>query len=444
MPAEDERARDPEPEARVIPPETRPDRQPLLDQLRDANEQLVVTSMRAQDMADQADASRADAEAANRLKDEFLAVVSHELRTPLSAILGWARLLGGGQLDPARTTHAIHTIERNAKALARIIDDLLDISRIIDGNVRIEPHAVDLVAVIQGALDEVRLAADARALHLTFTLPAAPDPIAGDALRLQQVVANLLSNAVKFTPSGGYVEVRLTTRDSEAEIRVTDTGQGIAAEFLPRIFDRFAQADGSSTRRQGGLGLGLSIVKALVERHGGTVRAESPGLGRGATFTVRLPVLSGHNAGDAEPAGGPVTTTTPAARVRLDGTRVMLVDDDPDGRHMLTVLLELAGATVVSAGSVREALDALETIQPDVIVSDIAMADEDGYTLIRRVRAREAERGGAIPAVALTGYVRPEDRARILAAGFQAHVGKPVEPDEIVAAIAALAARSSR
>jgi signal transduction histidine kinase/ActR/RegA family two-component response regulator len=444
MSAEDERARDPEPEGRGIPAATPPDRHSLLDQLRDANEQLVVTSMRAQDLADQADVSRADAEAANRLKDEFLAVVSHELRTPLSAILGWARLLGGGQLDPARATHAIHTIERNAKGLARIIDDLLDISRIIGGNVRIEPHAVDLVAVIQGALDEVRLAADARRVHLAFTCPTAPDPIAGDPLRLQQIVANLLSNAVKFTPPGGYVEVRLTPRDFEAEIRVTDTGQGIAAEFLPRIFDRFAQADGSSTRRQGGLGLGLSIVKALVERHGGTVRAESPGLGRGAIFTVRLPVLSGHESGDAEPTGGPVTTTTPAARVRLDGIRVMLVEDDPDGRHMLTVLLELAGVTVVSTGSVREALDALETIRPDVIVSDIAMADEDGYTLIRRVRAREAERGGAIPAVALTGYVRPEDRACILGAGFQAHVGKPVEPDEIVAAIAALAARSSR
>jgi signal transduction histidine kinase/ActR/RegA family two-component response regulator len=443
MSTEDERPRDPEPETRGTPPETRPDRQSALDQLRDANEQLVVTSMRAQDLADQADASRADAEAANRLKDEFLAVVSHELRTPLSAILGWARLLGGGQLDPARATHAIHTIERNAKGLARIIDDLLDISRIIGGNVRIEPHAVDLVAVIQGALDEVRLAADARGLHLTFTCHAAPDPIAGDAIRVQQVVANLLSNAVKFTPPGGHVEVRLTPRDSEAEIRVTDTGQGIAAEFLPRIFDRFTQADASSTRRQGGLGLGLAIVKALVERHGGKVRAESPGLGRGATFTVRLPVLSGPEAGNAEPAGGAVTTPTPAARVRLDGIRVMLVEDDPDGRHMLTVLLELAGATLMCAASVREGMEVLETRRPDVIVSDIGMADEDGYTLIRRLRAREAERGGAIPAVALTGYVRPEDRARILVAGFQAHIGKPFEPDELLATVASLATLKS-
>jgi signal transduction histidine kinase/ActR/RegA family two-component response regulator len=443
MPTEAERARDTDPDARSTP-ETRPDRPSLLDQLRDANEQLVVTSMRAQDLADHANASRADAEAANRLKDEFLAVVSHELRTPLSAILGWARLLGGGQLDAARTTHAIQTIERNAKALARIIDDLLDTSRLINGNVRIEPQAVDLVAVIQGALDEIRPAADARGVYVTFTYPVEPDPIAGDAIRLQQVVANLLSNAVKFTPLGGQIEVRLIPSGSGAEIRVTDTGQGIAAEFLPRIFDRFTQADDSSTRRQGGIGLGLSIVKALVEAHGGTVQADSPGLGRGATFTVKLPALSGHEAGDAEPAGEPGTTTTRAVQMRLDGIRVMHVDDDTDGRHMVTVLLELAGATVVSAGSVREALDTLETSRPDVIVSDIAMADEDGYTLIRRLRAREAARGGAIPAVALTGYVDPKDRARILAAGFQAHVGKPVEPNEILATIAALAAPWSR
>jgi CheY-like chemotaxis protein len=261
---------------------------------------------------------------------------------------------------------------------------------------------------------------------------------------LQQIVANLLSNAVKFTPPGGHIEVRLAPHGSEAEIRVSDTGQGIAVEFLPRIFDRFSQADASSTRRQGGLGLGLAIVKALVERHGGKVQAESPGLGRGATFTVRLPVLSGHEAGEAGPAGGPVTTIPPTARVRLDGIRVMIVDDDADGREMLTVLLALAGATVVSAGSVPEALDALETRRPDVIVSDIAMADEDGYALIRQLRAREAERGGTIPAVALTGYVRPEDRARILVAGFQAHVGKPFEPDEIVAVVASLAALSPR
>ncbi|HSO48903.1 MAG TPA: HAMP domain-containing sensor histidine kinase, partial [Acidimicrobiia bacterium] len=268
-----------------------PERESLLDQLRAANEQLVVTSMRAQDLADEADASRAAAEAANRLKDEFLAVVSHELRTPLNAILGWAHLLGGEQLDRSRTLNAIHIIERNAKALTRIIDDLLDISRIIGGTMRIDPLAVDLVAVIQGALDEVEPLAEAKDVKVTFTCQVVPGPVGGDALRLQQIVANLLSNAVKFTPSGGKVQVRLTSTDILAEIQVADTGQGIAEQFLPTIFERFTQADPSTTRRQGGIGLGLAIVKALVERHGGTVHAESPGVGKGATFTVRIPVL---------------------------------------------------------------------------------------------------------------------------------------------------------
>jgi signal transduction histidine kinase len=443
MPSDPEPTRDLDPAARGTPPGPRPDRQSLLDQLREANEQLVVSSMRAQDLADQADASRAEAEAASRLKDEFLAVVSHELRTPLNAILGWARLLDEGQLDPSRTTEAIHTIERNAQALGRIIDDLLDISRMIGGRAAIESRAIDLVSVIEGALDGVRPSADTKAVTLTFLHHGAPNPIAGDPTRLQQVVGNLLSNAVKFTPRGGRVEVRLIQRDAEVEIRVEDTGQGIAAEFLPRMFDRFTQADASSTRRQGGLGLGLAIVKALVERHGGTVRAESPGLGRGATFTVRLPVLSGYEPGHAKLARETVTRATPAEPRPLDGIRVMVVEDDTDGRNMLTILLERTGALVVSVASVREALDTLETIRPDVIVSDIAMADEDGYALIRRIRARDAEHGGAIPALALTGYVFPEDRARLLAAGFQAHVGKPAAPGELVAMVATLAGRSN-
>ena len=278
-------------------------------------------------------------------------------------------------------------------------------------------------------------------MELTFTRPTTIDPVAGDPVRLQQVLANLLSNAVKFTPSGGHIDVRLRARESEAEIRVTDTGQGIAAEFLPKIFDRFTQADASSSRRQGGLGLGLAIVKALVERHRGTVRAKSPGLGRGATFIVRLPILSDREVSTAAVATDVVTQAAPTGHTRLDGVRVLVVEDDPDGRQLLTILLETAGAMVVSVSSVREALDTLETIRPDVIVSDIAMADEDGYTLIRRVRAREAERGGTIPALALTGYVFPEDRARVLAAGFQAHVGKPAQPGEIVTAVASLASR---
>lgn len=444
MPADDEQARDPASGARETPPGARPDRQPLLDQLRDANEQLVVGSMRAQDLADEADASRADAETANRLKDEFLAILSHELRTPLSAVLGWASLLGSGQLDPARTVNAIRTIERNAKLLARIIDDLLDVSRIIAGNVRIESLPLDLVAVIQGALDEVRLAAEAKGVSLTFTCQVVPDPVGGDALRLQQVVANLASNAVKFTPAGGQVDVRLSSAGSEAEIQVADTGQGVAPEFLPHIFERFTQADTSTTRRLGGVGLGLSIVKALVELHGGTVRADSPGPGRGATFTVRIPVLAPRDAQEVERRVTQDEVMEAAVLQRLDGVSVLLVEDDADGRQVLTVILELAGAKVNAVGSVRGALAALADLRPDVLVSDVGMPDEDGYALIRHIRAREADRGGGMPAIALTGYVASDDGARLLAAGFQVHLRKPVDPSDFVAAVASLAALGRR
>jgi signal transduction histidine kinase/CheY-like chemotaxis protein len=405
--------------------------------LQVVGETLVVEHHRSQ----QFEAARVEAESANRLKDEFLAVVSHELRNPLNAILGWTRLLGGHHLGPERARYAVGTIERNAKGLARIIDDLLDVSRIVGGGVRIDPAPVDLVAVVQGALDEIYPSAEAKAVKARLTCQAAPDPVAGDTVRLQQVVANLLSNAVKFTPTGGHVEIRLGQVGSEAEIQVSDTGQGIDAAFLPHIFERFTQADASTTRRQGGLGLGLTIVRALVERHGGTVRAESPGPGRGATFTVRLPVLSGHEASDAETPGGLAGATAPASRAQLDGIRVVLVEDNDDERHLLTVMLEIAGAKVAPAASVREAVAIVETIRPDVIVSDIGMPDEDGYALLRRVRAREAQIGGdAIPAIALTGHAAPEDRARLLAAGFQMHLLKPAEPDEIISAVASLTA----
>jgi len=415
---------------------TSPERQSLLDQLRDANQALVVTSMRAQDLADQADASRAEAENANRLKDEFLAVVSHELRTPLNAILGWVQMVGGGRLDPVRTAQAIQTIERNAKALARIIDDLLDIARIFGGNVRIDPVSVDLVAVIRGALDEVRPVAEAKAVRLTFSPHAVPDPVAGDPLRLQQVVANLLSNAVKFTPSGGRIEVRLASTGSHAEIQVADTGQGIAPEFLPRLFERFSQADSSTTRRHGGIGLGLAIVKALVERHGGTVQAESRGLGKGATFTVRIPFLPSYV---VEKIGFRDQETSGARPTRLDGISVLLAEDDVDGRQVLKLILEIAGAKVEAVATVRAALRALDGLPPDVLISDIGMPDEDGYALIRYLRAREVDRGGNTPAIALTGYVGSDDRARLLASGFQVFIRKPVEPSDIIAAVASLA-----
>lgn len=428
----------PDPESGTLP--TPPHPQSLLDQLRDANEKLVVSSMGAQDLADQADAARADAETADRLKDEFLAMVSHELRTPLSAVLGCAHLLDCGQLDPARTMKMIHVIARNAKAAARIIDDLLDVSRIIGGDIRLDRLHVDLGAVIQDALDALRLAAQDKAIDLTFVGVAVPALVAGDALRLTQVIENLLSNAVKFTPPGGRIEVRLTSAGPQAEIQVVDTGQGITPEFLPHLFERFTQAR-TATMRQGGLGLGLALVKALVERHGGSVHADSPGAGRGATFTVRLPVLSPHEVAEVERVN--IADTTAAAPARLDGVRVLLVEDDADAREVLGLLLEIAGAKVEAVGSVRGALRAFDGFRPDVLVSDVGMPDDDGYALIRHVRAREVD-GGHIPAIALTGYVSSEDHARLLAAGFQTHLPKPVEPDTIVAAIASLASLGSR
>jgi signal transduction histidine kinase/ActR/RegA family two-component response regulator len=437
MSTEDAEPFDQESEPRPPPRETPLNQQSLLDQLRDANEQLVVSSMQAQELV-------ADAETANRLKDEFLAVVSHELRTPLNAVLGWAHLLGGGQLEPARAVNAIHTIERNARALARIIDDLLDISRIIGGTIRVDPLPVDLVAVIQGALDEIRLVAEAKAVALTFTCHAAPNPVAGDALRLQQIVVNLLSNAVKFTPSGGKVEVRLTSTDARAEIQVADTGQGIAAEFLPHVFERFTQADTASTRRQGGIGLGLAIVKALVERHGGTVEVDSPGAGQGAIFTVRVPVLMLRETDEFDQRGareGPMSSATEA---RLDGVRVLLAENDVDGREVLTLILELAGAQVIAVETVRQALSAVDSFRPDVLVSDVGLPDEDGYALMRQLRTRDAARGGTTPAIALTGYVSSEDRARLLAAGFQIYLRKPMDPSEIVAAVASLTASGEK
>lgn len=415
----------------------RTERQSLLDQLQEANERLVVSALRAQEVANQAETSRAEAAAESQLKDEAMALVSHELRTPLNAILGWARLLRVGELDPPSTIAAIRTVERNANALARVVDDLLDMSRIVGGSVRISPDPVDLVVVVLAAVEELHPAAEAKGVDLMFFTPPVPAPVAGDPIRLQQVVANLLSNAIKFTPAGGHIEVGLRSADSQTEIRVSDTGRGIAADFIPRIFDQFAQADTSTTRRQGGLGLGLAIVHALVEQHGGTVQAESRGLGLGATFIVRLPSRSALEPGDATP--GPTIATAPA-RGRLDGTRVVLVEDDADGRNALTLLLEVAGAKVMSAASVRSGLSAVETFRPNVIVSDIGLPGEDGYAFIARVRAREDGRGGGIPAIALTGYARPEERTRLLAAGFDMHLGKPVDPDDLVAAVASLTA----
>jgi len=391
--------------------------------------------------------ARKEAETANRTKDEFLATVSHELRTPLNAILGWARLLRGRKIDETLINRALETVERNAKAQAQLIEDLLDVSRIISGKMRLDVRPIELASIIEAAIDSVRPAADAKGIRLLTVLDPRASPVSGDAGRLQQVVWNLLSNAMKFTPKGGRVQIRLERINSHVEIIVSDTGAGISSEFLPHVFDRFRQADGSSTRTHGGLGLGLAIVRHLVELHGGTVWAESQGVGYGATFTVQLPLIA-VRAVEHSPTPERVHPTAESDvplddTPRLDGLRVLIVDDEKDTLEMLAVVLSQCGAEVESATSAAEALEMLQECKPDVLVSDIGMPGEDGYTLMRKVRALEPEQGKHIAAVALTAHARTEDRMRALSAGFQMHVPKPVEPSELVVVIASLTRRNN-
>jgi signal transduction histidine kinase len=388
------------------------------------------------------------AEAANLAKDEFLAVVSHELRTPLNAILGWARMLGEGKLDQAMTARALEIIERNAKSQSQLIEDLLDFSRIISGKLRLDVGRVELASVIEAALDVVRPAADARAIRLQAILDPKAGPVSGDASRLQQVVWNLLSNAIKFTPKGGRVQVRLERVNSHVEMTVSDSGQGIDAEFLPQVFERFRQADTSTTRRHGGLGLGLAITRHLVELHGGTITAESRGEGQGATFTVRLPlmVLSGLDQFSTAETEQSVLAAEDSLRLkdlpRLDGLHVLVVDDERDARELLTMVLTQSGAEVTAVATVADALEKLQRSKPDLLVSDIEMPDEDGYALISKVRSLEKTGGGRLPAIALTAHARFSDRMRALSAGYQMHVPKPVEPAELLIVIANLSNRS--
>jgi len=381
---------------------------------------------------------------ANRLKDEFLATVSHELRTPLTAILGWAHLLRSGQLDEDGAKGALETIERNARAQSQLIDDLLDVSRIITGKLRLDVRQIDPGSFIEAAIEAVRPAAEAKGVRIQKVMDTGVVSVAGDPARLQQVVWNLLSNAIKFTPKGGRVQIRLERINSHIEIAVSDTGTGIKQDFLPYVFERFRQADQKTTRQHGGLGLGLAIVRHLVELHGGTVHADSPGEGQGATFVVHLPVLSLHQKGD--PAGrvhpaASDTLTSYECPERLEGLKVLVVDDEVDTRELFRVGLRHCGAEVSTAGSAREALAAIEESRPDLLISDIGMPGEDGYELIRRVRALPAGRGGKIPAIALTAYARTEDRLRALRSGYQMHVSKPVELAELVAVMASLVQR---
>ncbi len=389
--------------------------------------------------------ARTEAEAANRAKDEFLATISHELRTPLNAILGWGRLLRNAQLDENGIARGLNTIERNAKLQVQLIDDLLDVSRITSGKLRLTVIPLQLPPIIEAAVDAIRPAAEAKNIRLEMMLDSNSGLVSGDPDRLQQVVWNLLSNAVKFTDKGGRVQVRLEHLNSHVEVTVSDTGKGIAPEFLPHVFDRFRQADSSITRLHGGLGLGLAIVRQLVDIHGGSVSAESPGEGQGATFSFQLPVIIAHNTGrfafntqDADTSNDQLTVGSDSSP-SLEGLSVLAVEDEADARELLRAILEERKAKVTTAASAAEAYETLEWLKPDIIISDIGMPGEDGYSLIRNVRLKEAkERRGWRPAIALTAHARVEDRMKALSAGYQAHVPKPVEPAELIAVIASL------
>lgn len=385
--------------------------------------------------------ARRDADVANRAKDEFLATVSHELRTPLNAILGWAKLLAqGGDANVARIKRALETIERNAVAMAQLIEDLLDVSRIVSGQMRLDLELVELREVIEQAIESVSPAAIGKTIEVRAELPKGSQPVFGDAARIQQIVWNLLSNAVKFTPPGGRVGVTLCVQHSYAEISITDTGKGIEPAFLPHVFDPFRQADGSFARSHGGLGLGLAIARHLAEIHGGSIDVYSDGPGHGATFRVRLPIAGSQAARASPPARSATAALLKRLRVprTLVGVHVLAVDDDADARQLVKDVLEQCGVRVTSAASAKEAMECMERTVPDLLLSDIGMPVEDGITLIRKIRALPAERGGRIPAAALTAYTRAEDRVKIMNAGYTLHISKPLDPAELVASISTL------
>ncbi len=406
-------------------------------QIEEANQRLLASEQEA----------RAQAEIANRTKDEFLATVSHELRTPLNAILGWTRMLRTGAVEPKQLARVLETIERNARAQTQLIEDILDVSRIIAGKLRLNIQKTDLHAVTRQAMDAVRPAAEAKGVRLDCDLKPGSGEFAGDPDRLQQIIWNLLANAIKFTPREGRVEVRVERVSSVTHITVTDTGLGISPSFLPHVFDRFRQADSSITRTQGGLGLGLAIVRHLVEVHGGTVQAESEGEGKGSRFTVQMPLRavvpapappSQGNGHPEAPAGEP----SAAPPTVLSGLDVLVVEDEPDARELVSAVLANYGAQVRSVSSVDEALAQFRDRPPDVLLSDIGLPNADGYALIRRVRELDQASRGKIPAAALTAYASPDDHRRALEAGFDAHVSKPIEPADLALLVASLAGRA--
>ena len=409
----------------------------LLEQER---ERLLVREQQA----------RAAAESAAQAREDFVATVSHELRAPLNALFGWARILKSGKYDEATLAHAIDVIERSVNIQKQLIDDLLDTARIINGKLRLEPHPVNLVRVLDAAVAAARPAIEAKGQSLELDIQSV-DVVTGDASRLQQVLANLLGNAIKFTPRGGRITVRLERRDPQMRITVTDTGKGISAELLPQIFKRFEQSDQTSARRYGGLGLGLALVRQLVDLHGGTVEADSPGENQGATFTVNLPLRALRTPPLTPPKELPIGVT-PAAEATmahlLKGVCALVVDDESDARELLAALLKQYGAAVVATSSVSEALAALNTAAqanqlPDVLISDIGMPGEDGYQFMKKVRTLSAAEGGALPAIALTAFSRSTDRIRALSAGFQSHLVKPIEPAELALVIGSLTGRSA-
>ncbi|HET9479395.1 MAG TPA: ATP-binding protein, partial [Pyrinomonadaceae bacterium] len=387
--------------------------------------------------------ARQHAEEADRLKDEFLATLSHELRTPLTSILGWASMIRNGEVEGSSATRAIETIERNARSQARLIDDLLDVSRIITGNLRLDLHPLNLAPIVEAAIDALRPTADVKGIQLRTESLGSDCLVKGDPNRLRQVIWNLLSNAIKFTQRGGVVVIDLRSVGSTVRLTVADTGEGISAEFLPYVFDRFRQAEGSISRKQGGLGLGLAVVRHLVELHGGSIYAESAGLGQGSLFTVELPLAQERR----DPARAEERRREVERRrsrtgaIRLDGVHVLLVEDDDDSRKLLGTMLKRYGAKVTATKSAAEALEAFSGDLPDILISDIGMPDEDGYEFIHKLRALPPEKGGQIPAIALTGYASRKDRERALAAGYQQHMAKPIEQAEMISAIAALILR---